>query len=87
MANTNTFSTNHGLSIANFELQFAAGYYGVELDDSTFASIANEAVARAQQYVAFCKHVNQVFDVDDFRVQELVYKFLYDCVKEFAEAQ
>ena len=87
MANTNTFSTNQGLSIANFELQYAADYYGLDLDDSTFASIANEAVARAQQRVAFNKRVNMSYSVDDFLIHKLVYEFLYICVKEFAEAQ
>jgi|DEB0MinimDraft_10_1074344.scaffolds.fasta_scaffold350378_2 hypothetical protein len=87
MDNTNTFSTNHGLSIANFELQYAADYYGLDLDDSTFASIANEAVARAQQYVAFRNRVNSPVSVDDFLIHKLVYDFLYVCVKEFAKAQ
>jgi len=87
MTNTNTFSTNQGLSIANYELPFAADYYGVELDDSTFASIASEAVARAQQLVAHAVRRNAPISVDDFLIHKLVYDYLYDCVKEFAEAQ
>lgn len=81
MTITNIVSTTKLQRMANGFLAIAADLYDVKYDDSTVASVTNDAVAHVQRNVDIMNITN------DDQIKRLVMQSVIHRVMEFVEAQ